>query len=142
MDEACGSDNDGHETYVVELFLVDLSAIGEKEQASALRSRGAEDEDMSDAWLAVCCYEYGLKAPLESWSGNAYGKLLRAARSLAHTLKRDADATEDRLERTVNRSGSTAREYMSGDIDSAILRGVSEGRPDAELMLKLGMGGK
>lgn len=142
MDEACGRDNEGRPTYVVELSLVDLNAIPEDSQTSALECCGQEDETLEDAWLAVCCYEYGCKAPLESWEGNGFSKLLRAARSEAHKLARDASELADRMERKVNRLGSTAAEYMAGDITSAMLRGVAEGNPEAELMLKLHGGRK
>ncbi len=137
MDEACGRDNEGHDTYCVELSLVDLNEIPDAEQQCAIRSCGMENEILSHAWLAVACYEYGCKAPLESWSGNAYGKLLRQARSMAHALKRDAAALAERMERPVNRLGSTAEEYMRGDLDSAMMRGVASGDPTAELIAKI-----
>jgi len=139
MDEACGRDNEGHDTYVVELALVDLDAIDAETQASALRSCGPEDpSDLTDAWRAVVCYEYGCKAPLESWEGNAWGRLLRLARGEAHMLRRDAREMARRMKRPVNKIGSTAAEYMRGDVNSAIARGVSEGRHDARIMAKMG----
>lgn len=141
MNDAVGErDNEGYDTYVVGLSLVDLDAISADQQASAIRSCGPDDAaELTDAWRAVVCYEFGCKAPLDSWSGNGYSKLLRAARSAAHALKRDALALTERLSRPVNKIGSTAAEYMIGDIRSAVLRGVSEGNPAAELMLKLGV---
>lgn len=143
MDDACGRDNEGRPTYVVELSLVDLDAIGTEQQAQALRSCGPDDgEELPDAWLAVVCYEYGCKAPLESWEGNGSTRMLRDARRAAHALKLDSAELEERMERSVNRIGSTAREYMTGDLDSAMWRGVSNADPNAELMAKLGMGNK
>jgi hypothetical protein len=139
MNEACGRDNEGYDTYFVELSLVDLNAIPDKEIQSARESCDIPD-DALESWLAVGCYEYGLKAPLESWSGPAFGRLLRAARSAAHSLRRDHQALADRMERPVNAIGSTATEYMAGDISSVVMRGVANGDPKAELMLKLGVG--
>mgnify|MGYP001576064174 CR=1 FL=1 len=139
MDEACGPDNHGSDRYVVELSLVDLNTIPQKGQTSALRCCGQENEALSDSWLAVCCFEYGCQAPLESWSGNAFGKLLRQARASAHALKQDANTLADRLEQPVNKIGSTAREYMNGDINSAILRGLERGDRNAEILAKMGV---
>lgn len=136
MDDAVGEcDNAGHPTYVVELALVDLDAIDADTQARALQSCGhSELADLADAWRAVICYEYGCKAPLESWEGDAWGKLLKLARSAAHMLKRDAREMERRMARPVNKLGSTAAEFMRGDIDSAMRRGVTEGHHEARLM--------
>ena len=58
----------------------------------------------------------------------------------ARLLSHDVNELENRMAKPVNAIGSTAAEYMVGDINSAILRGVSEGDPKAELMLKI-MGG-
>lgn len=144
MGEACGRDNEGHPTYVVELSLVDLGVLTPKQIDDAYRSCGWElPESMTqgerDAATAIMCFEYGCKAPLDSWEGNNYGKLLRTARSQAHALKRDADAMSERMERPVNKIGSTAREYMTGDITSAVLRGVANNDPAAMIMLKMGV---
>ncbi len=140
MDEACGRDNEGSDTYVVELSLVDLASIDTATQASAMHSCGPDDEsELTDDWRAVVCYEYGCKAPLDSWSGNAYSKLLKIARSEAHKLTRDAAELAKRMEKPVNAIGSTAAEFMVGDIQSAILRGLAEGDPKAEIMAKMGM---
>lgn len=148
MDDACGHDNEGHDTYVVELSLVDLDAIPIAHQERAWECCGYElpttgsdheiDNTLRTEMTAIACYEYGCKAPLESWSGNGYTKLLRLARSAAKQLLDEA-SLQERMTRTVNKIGSTAREYMTGDLSSAILRGVSEGDPTAELMLKLGV---
>lgn len=142
MDDACGRDNAGHDKYVVELSLVDLDAINETAMIAALQSCGYDDNyddsDLTDAHRVVACYEYGCKAPLDSWEGNAWSKLLRAARSAAHALKRDAQALVDRMNRPVNAIGSTAAEYMRGEFEPAIVRGVGEGRHTARLMARIG----
>lgn len=141
MDEAIGErDNAGCPTYVVELSLVDLDAIDSDTQMRSLHSVGqdpSEATDLTDAWRAIICYEYGCKAPLESWEGYAWGKLLKLARKLAYMLKRDAREMERRMALPINKIGSTAAEYMRGDIGSALQRGVAEGRHEARLMAKL-----
>jgi len=153
MDDACGRDNEGRPTYVVELALVDLDAIPAKEQESAWRSSGFELDTegvgheisgdprntLRNTMTAIACYEHGCKAPLESWEGNGSTRMLKQARAAAHTYKRDAAALAARMERPVNKVGSTAAEYMAGDMRSGILRGVADGDPVAELMLRLGV---
>ncbi len=140
MNEACERDNDGHDPYVVELSLVDLDVISTEQQKSALRSCGpGDDTEITEPWIALLCYEYGCRAPLESWSGGNAHKMLRAARALAHLLAKDSRELAERMDRPVNAIGSTAAEYMTGDMLSGILRGVAEGDPKAELMLKIGV---
>lgn len=74
--------------------------------------------------LVECCIQYGLGAPLESFSGSKYPKRIRAeARRYAEECMRDDALLERQLDRPVNRLGSTAREYGLGDIDAALHRG-------------------
>lgn len=137
MDEACGRDNAGRARYVVELSLIDLDAIGEREIASALRCCGSEKHEIDDTERAYCCHQYGCKAPLGSYEGNNAGKLLREARSEAHALARNTDELDERMSRPVNAIGSTASEYMRGDLNAAMVRGVTDGRHDARIMAKM-----
>ena len=153
MDDACGSDNAGNPPYVVELREVDLNAIGPDTLASALSSCGEDTVEngkpvwnhdgspIEDIALVEMCNGHGSYAPLESWTGSNAWHMIRQARAESNSLGRDAAAYEARMERPVNGIGSTAREYMTGDISSAIMRGVSQDDPKAILMLRLGMGG-
>lgn len=136
MDEACGRDNEGQPRYVVELALVDLNAIPAEELESARKSCGWEGAADNDAALAEMVYQYGLRAPLGSWSGNNAGKLLRAAKSEARALL-DADRLADQLDKPVNAIGSTASEFMRGDINSAMVRGIEAGDQSARIMGKM-----
>jgi hypothetical protein len=136
MDEATGADNEGQPRYVVELALVDLNAIPAKELESARKSCGWEDAPDTDTALAEMVYQYGLRAPLGSWSGNNAGKLLRAAKSEAHSLLDDS-ALADKLEKPVNAIGSTAAEFMRGDFTSGMVRGIQAGDPSARIMGKM-----
>jgi hypothetical protein len=142
MDEACGRDNEGQSKYSVELDLVDLNAIGPKEVASALSYIGAEGEkwesdSIREITTAEALHSYGCKAPIEQWNGNNARKLLREARSMAHSLARAASALAERMDRPVNAIGSTAAEYMRGDINAAISRGVASADPRALLIAKM-----
>lgn len=136
MDEACGRDNEGQPKYVVELRLVDLNALSQETINSALKSCEWEGMEQSDPVLAECCDSYGAHAPLESFSGNNARKLLRQAHKTANALL-DSDELESRLDRPVNKIGSSAREFMNGDFMPAIQRGCESGNPDARIMAKM-----
>lgn len=136
MDEACGRDNQGQPKYVVELRLVDLGALSQSTIKSALESCGWQNMPDTDDALAECCDSYGAHAPLETFSGNNAHKLLRQAYKAANALL-DDEALEEQLDRPVNKIGSSAREFMAGDITSAIQRGCESGNPDARIMAKM-----
>jgi hypothetical protein len=137
MDNACGRDNQGQPKYVIELRLVDLDAISPANLKLALECCGQEhQESPADEILAECCNSYGCHAPLESWSGNNARKLLRTTYKLANELA-EPDKLESRLDRPVNRIGSTAREFMAGDFTSAMQRGCEAGSPEARIMAKM-----
>lgn len=137
MDDACGRDNEGQPRYVVELRLVDLNAVGEKNIQAALRCCGQDEgQALADDIVAEFCDSYGTHAPLGSWSGNNARKLMRDAYREANALL-DSEALETKLDSTVNRIGSTAREFMSGDLTSALQRGCESGNPDARLITKM-----
>lgn len=160
MDEACGRDNEGRPTYVVELSGIDLYETPRKEIESALRSCGWKMIAFSPKSLLPCTvvddyrgdvigsnaaaelvlvealHSYGCRAPLESWEGNNWEELMKLARAESKTLD-DPIEFEERMNRPVNQLGSSAREYMQGDIQSALVRGVAAQRPEAMLMAKL-----
>jgi len=135
MDDACGRDNEGQPKYAVALHLVDLDSIPEKTIKSALECCGQEWLE-NDILLAECCDSYGAHAPLENWSGNNAHKLLRLAYKAANALL-DESALEAAMERPVNKIGSSAREFMTGDIFSPLQRGCESGNQDARIMAKM-----
>lgn len=144
MDEACGRDNEGRDKYVVELSEVDLDGISAETQQSAWRSCDGDcqttDETTPgerDVITAGCCFSYGAKAPLHSEETNNAHKGIRACRAESYSLTSDADAYRAAMERTVNRLGSTAREYMTGDTNAAVIRGMESGDPAARLIGKM-----
>lgn len=158
MDDACGSDNDGHPRYVIELNEVDLQLIPDKTIESAIKSCGwdgwggpprynhtradgpyepCDECAKAVAAIAEMCHSYGAKAPLHSVSTNSETRGFRECRKESYLLSRDRDAYEQRMERTVNKMGSTAREFMQGDMMSALDRGVRADKPEARLMAKM-----
>lgn len=125
--------------HVFEVVMVDLDAIGEENIASALRSCGpGEDEELPDIGVAEACISYGCHAPLASHEGGNRRALFRAARQDAETFIEDEDALEDRLDGApVNAMGSTPREFMRGDFDSALARGLAKGDRSAGIVAQM-----
>ena len=137
MDDACGRDNEGRPTFVAELALVDLNAATPANVKSALESCGWEGMPSDNPIaLAECLYRYGYRAPLDSHEGNGRTTVHRAARASARALL-DSDSLADAMDRPVNALGSTAAEYMRGDFNSAMARGVHAGSPAARIMAKM-----
>lgn len=122
----------GEGDFCVDLALVDLDAVDAKTVRSAMQCYGCEDEAPEELGLVEMLYGYGAKAPL--FSAEAGGRVV--ARRLGRSEARSLDIDEA-MDRPVNKIGSTAAEYMRGDIFSALSRGVQEGRQDARIMSKL-----
>lgn len=141
--ENCEECGDGATGYHCDLQEVDTS---NPQLESALACSGLDVAEMSERqepgkqWALVeALSSHGAYAPLwQEASGNSH-QLLRAAKRESRTLATDSEAYEARMSRPVNKIGSTAREYATGDTTSAILRGISEGDPRAELMARMGM---
>lgn len=138
MDDACGRDNEGQPKYCVELYLVDADVATDKQTKEAVQSCGYEGLDLKDKRVvAELLFEYGVRAPLNSITTNSRDKGFREARKLSYELSGSEQLMEARMNRPVNAIGSTAREYMQGDIFAAMERGVEKGDPKAKLMAKI-----
>lgn len=87
--------------------------------------------------IAEACFSHGCKAPVHSESSNNRGKLIAEGRREAREMSGDEDLLENRMGRVVNKLGCTAAEFMAGDIESAMQRGVEKGDTTARLMAKL-----
>lgn len=135
MNYNCGRDNIGRDRYVVNLKAVHLQEIPISELLSMARSMDVDLRSANNTQLAVECVRYGLYAPLHSLgSGDAKAnkdiytypemdrKLLNAAAKESIRLRKDAEAYEAKLTTTVNAIGSTAREYMTGNIYAGLNR--------------------
>jgi len=134
----CGPD-EFDAKYDVSLSEVDLDSIPRKTLDSALDSMGMEYRDRqmaTDAALAEACNGYGAKALLWQGGGNNRQKLIREAKRESRLLE-DPRERDERLSRPVNALGSSALEMMQGDINSALIRGVKQNDPTANLMAKL-----
>jgi len=141
--ENCAEWGDGATGYHCDLAEVDVAS---PQLEKALGCSGLSLEDMADIqeqhreWAKVdALASYGAAAALWQDGGPNAHKLMRAAKAESRMLERDAAALDERLDRPVNKIGSTAREYAAGDINSAILRGLADRNPAAEIMAKMGM---
>jgi hypothetical protein len=122
----------GEGGHCVDLALVDLDEVDAKTIRSAMECYGCEDEAPEELYLVEMLHGYGAKAPL--FSAQAGGRVVARRLGRSEASKLDID---EAMDRPVNAIGSTAAEYMRGDIFSALSRGVQEGRQDARIMSKL-----
>lgn len=137
MDEACGRDNEGREKYVVELHLVDLDALTDKAWAEAKKSCGWEGMEDTPRIRAEVFHRHGNKAPLHSVTTDNRGKGYAECRKESYRLSGTPGALDEALMKPANKIGATALEFMQGDINSAMVRGVANGDPSAKLMAKM-----
>jgi len=143
MDDACGRDNEGHDRFIWETSLVDLIEVPPVELGQAIRSgigwKGIQEmQDRAKsreegiqlrmALMAEACHSYGIKAPLDQ--GSVDGDRFDWARSRGMKAGDAAVATEEaldeRLDRTVNKIGSTARDFLRGDGEAGLRRSAVE----------------
>jgi hypothetical protein len=131
--------------YAVEIKYVDLSALPPETIASVIQSCGRSERiggewiqvtQYEDRELAEMCAQYGASAPIASEAGSNRRETMRAGYRAANEAL-DPDALEEMLARPVNAIGSTAAEFMRGDIDSAIKRGLASGNRDAQIFAKM-----
>lgn len=145
-EDCCGSDAPEHATHNADLSEVTIADPDANREAC--RSYGLDlgadgfpendyGESMGPLALVEALHGHGSRAPLGSWDGD-YQAVLRRAGKEAARLMQDPDELENALELPVNKIGSTAREYRSGDIASAVLRGLADGDPRADLMARMG----
>jgi hypothetical protein len=127
------------ETYCMDLSIVDLDAIPLETIQSALKSCGVDldTEEMTDEWRAEVCHSDGAQAPMQSVNTSNFHKTFRALAKYSRELQTDADKHSAAMERPVNKLGSTADEYMRGDLTSALARGIERGDTNARIIAKI-----
>ena len=155
MEDACGRDaleGDNPMRYHCDVRQVAPKELDAETVAGIMSSFGWDEEDMTEMtteeveWrLATDAAEYGVYAPLHQEGGMSYPARIRAAcYREAENLMTDVVRLDDRLNRPVNRIGSTARDLRGGDImagltryQEAVAAGGEDGDPVKELMCKL-----
>ena len=125
-------------TYNIQLSEVDLAEVSGAQIKNALESccLDLEDipEDRRDAVTAEALYHYGYRAPLWDEGGNNWRALFRAAAQQSREVAGNASFLDEHV---VNRMGASAREYMRGDMASALGRKLDEGDPAARVIAKM-----
>jgi hypothetical protein len=126
-------------TYNVELQEIDISKADLK---SALDCHGYTQDNISswdnlEIMLVECVSGYGQYAPMGTYNGNNYRKLLTQAKQESKQIESDYDYHCYKLDRPVNKLGSTAQEYMVGDFNSALIRGIASNDPHAKIFGKI-----
>jgi hypothetical protein len=160
MIEACGERDAAEMGYVYEAAVqrADLRELSNDQIKDALDSCGFKltadgavdmgagdlvtDPKEIEALLVEAVTGYGIYAPLDTFTGKVRPANVRAnARRRAEWYMRDAVALETALDKTVNRIGTTAREFGRGDALAGLKRYAAEGRhgtnPVRDLMLKI-----
>jgi hypothetical protein len=122
--------------YACEVKYVDLASLSPDTIKSAVESCGSPEYASDPRAVAEMCAQYGAAAPLHSENGNNRREVMRAAYRAADDLL-SPDTFSDAMARPVNALGSTAEEYMRGDLDAAMARGVESGDPSARLLAKM-----
>jgi hypothetical protein len=131
MDEACGSDNEGHPRYHGSLVEVDLDCADVQAAADSWGEDASEHEDLA---LAFMVSSYGEYAPLHDEASNNGNKLIRDLKRMSREIEGDDDRYETLMSRPVNALGSTAREFQRGDFQSAMDRGLQAADPAAGIL--------
>jgi hypothetical protein len=131
MDEACGSDNEGHPRYHGSLVEVDLASANIQAAADSWGEDASEHDDLALAFMVT---SYGEYAPLHDEASNNGNKLIRDLKRMSREIEGDSTRYEALMSRPVNALGSTAREFQHGDFQSAMDRGLRSGNEAAGIM--------
>lgn len=126
---ALTGDNSG-EKYCSEVKYLDLKDLKESDIEKAKQE--INYEDIPEIAIAEWCIQYGFAAPLDQFGGDKYpARILAQAKRCALEYIKDNNALEKALDKPCNGIGSTAREFMRGDLDSAMKRLVLDPTADA-----------
>lgn len=130
LDTACGADNAGHPEWIVEARRLDMADLSDGQVAEARRSCGWIGAPETPEAIAEACFAHGFGAPMFDTTAprgprgserHLYAAIRAVCRDVATAIKDEA-VRAARLDRPVNRIGSTAAEYGRGDLLSALDR--------------------
>jgi hypothetical protein len=128
-DEVAESPVYSKEPYEAQLRWIDLSQISPASAENALECIGAEkfirELETNQARMEVLAdalSEFGEYGPMGVWTSAHRDRARAKARKEYWRLMEDEEYLHAQKERPVNKIGSTAREYMRGDVHSALRR--------------------
>ncbi len=141
MWDATGEEN--QPKYNIQLEEINLDEISQKNIDSAISCCGFDDEQIeevesgkNDLWLIESISTYGCFAHMGNWDGNNFKKLFNLASEESYNLNNER-YHESRMNRPVNKIGSTAREMMQGDFTSGLIRSIASGDKSARILGKI-----
>lgn len=140
--------NEDHEgygnKYYSDLSRVDFGEVSQDDIKRAMDCCGLTSGDISEDnpfVLVYALHSYGIYAPMGEVSSNYPERPRAEMRRLADELMVDSEQCEDRLNRSVNKIGSTARDFQAGDCLAGLKRYEENGEhgtdPAKDLMLKI-----
>jgi hypothetical protein len=122
-------------TYSADVKRLCFTDLAHDQIVSAVSGLG-DVATMPESCLVEACIDYGLGAPLTTFTGKAHPLRIRAeARRYAEACIADKRLLAARLARPVNAIGTTADEYGRSDFLSALNRGPFT--PEKNLMRKI-----
>ena len=127
-------DYDGDEI-IVTLSEVDLYQAGPELVKSALEAVDLGEPPEEEMSLAQVLCDCGYRAPMGTWSGTKEKFLIAKAKKESNRL-RNHEYHEERMMAPANQIGSTAREFMIGNLNRALICSMTDGSPIGEIMAK------
>jgi len=126
MLDACGNDWEGPYEYELALSEADLKIVGDKALEDGRTSHEMDEEEwakVDDVWKAETCHSAGQVAPLaRDKAKKGYQAAVRRLAKISADIEENPAVHECYMNARVNALGSTAREYMQGDIHAALDR--------------------
>jgi hypothetical protein len=120
-------EDEATDEFNVSVDVCDIAELNDANKKDLLQSCGWDgaDEDDPLVWAEIM-HSYGMKAPLWDANGDDIDSLMSEAKMEGDALIEDSAEFEERMNRPVNAIGSTAREYMKGDLNSAMDRALAQ----------------
>lgn len=135
-EDVSGEPGPGNTKYLLELVIIPHpDHISPERVQTAIASSGIDLLSMpvnSVLPTIEALWSHGVCVPVRQLNSNNWKGGMRELRRTAEKA-----VYEEVLESTVNKIGSTGREYLEGDFLSAIERGLQEGSKDAWIMAKI-----
>lgn len=116
---------DGKE-FIASLSEIDLLQVSEELLSDALESSGYSNKPTDELIQLECLHLDGYGAPLNSWLGKNWKKLMTEARKLSATLVYLPRLRHEALTRPINALGTTALEYSRGNVLKGLDRCVED----------------
>lgn len=123
--------------YIVSLSEVDLYQAGPALLEEAWKTLGIEgDLPEDEGFRAQALYDCGYRAPMGTWTGSDEALMVKEAKKESNRL-RVHKYHEQKMMEQVNRIGSTAREFMLGNLNRALVCSMTSGSVEGGILAKM-----